>query len=54
MVWAAPVVTEHPRGTIGPGWSDDPDTRRAEMAAQERLVSEVADIMEHMEDWDFG
>lgn len=34
--------------TIGPGWSDDPIDRALQIAAQERLVSQIADVYDEL------
>lgn len=36
--------------TIGPGWSDDPQERAQQIAAQERLVSQCAEIAQQFTD----
>lgn len=33
--------------TIGPGWSDDPVERAQQIAAQQRLVSFIANAIDH-------
>lgn len=38
--------------TIGPGWSTDPEERRREIAAQERLVSSMCDILDQIPEWE--
>lgn len=38
--------------TIGPGWSPDPAEREREIAAQERLVSAMCDILEELPKWE--
>ena len=43
-----------PPNTIGPGWSDDPDERAREVAAQQRLVSAMAALTEALDDYELG
>jgi hypothetical protein len=38
--------------TIGPGWSPGPGERAREIEAQERLVGEILDIMDEVEEWE--
>jgi hypothetical protein len=47
--WGEDTGPELPR-TIGPGWSDDPVEKAAQIAEQERIVSEVAEIAEQLGD----
>ena len=34
--------------TIGPGWSPDPAERAQQVAAQEQLVSQIADVYDEL------
>jgi hypothetical protein len=45
-------MTAFATNTIGPGWSPDPEERQRQVAAQERLVSSMCDILDQIPEWE--